>query len=85
MSITRRCCLTVIIPVLSVFQIFVSYFLMMVLAMEIRVYRTVDYWNHKKTCFVSRVDCPDAFDYRAFVSVFNSIFGVNCVIEVIKL
>lgn len=53
--------------------------------MEVRVYKSVESWNHHRTCFVSRVDCPDAFDYNSFVSVFRSIYGANCVIEVVSL
>lgn len=48
--------------------------------MEIRIYRSLKHFNESKTLYVSRVDCPDAFDYASALSVFRSIYGIGIVV-----
>lgn len=48
--------------------------------MEIRIYKSMQYYTGNKPLYVSRVDCPDAFSYSDAISVFRSIYGNGVVI-----
>lgn len=53
--------------------------------MEIRLYRTHEDLQNGKHFYCVRVDTPDAFDYNATKSVFNTIYGFNIIFVVIAI
>lgn len=51
------------------------------LIMEVSVYLSFDHKNKNSKVFCRRVQCPEVFEYDAFVRVMRSIFGKDIVIE----
>lgn len=49
--------------------------------MEVTVYLNFDARVKGNKAFCRRVNCPDTFEYDAFVRVMKSVFGKDCVIE----
>lgn len=45
----------------------------------------VSFSKHDKPLFCRRIDCPDAFDFNACLSVFRSVFGADVLIIVFSL
>lgn len=49
--------------------------------MEVSVYMSLAARSKDTAVFKRRVECPDAFEYDAFVRVMKSVFGNSIVIE----
>lgn len=49
--------------------------------MEVIVYENFEARSNGKSVFHRAVQCPDAFDYNAFIKGIRSIFGEKVVIE----
>lgn len=49
--------------------------------MEVTVYMSLDARRTGNSVFKRRVDCPDVFEYDAFIRVMRSIFGNQIVLE----
>lgn len=48
--------------------------------MEIRIYKSMQHYTQNKPLYVSRVECPDAFNYSQALDVFRSIYGSSVII-----
>lgn len=49
--------------------------------MEVSVFMSLAARSKDTAVFKRRVECPDAFEYDAFVRVMKSVFGNSIVIE----
>ena len=51
--------------------------------MEVAVYMNLDSKRNNKSLFKRMVVSPDVFDYSAFIKSMKSVFGSDCVIEIL--